>query len=225
MKPLYVVGDIHGCYDEMLTLLHEVKNDIQARGYDEGTLVFVGDYIDRGPKSYEVVDFLMKLDDFFGFKVVKLKGNHEDMFLNSYRDFMNNGGVETMKSYERNLFDKVPDDHHDFMWYLPLFYLHDVPEEGRRIVVVHAGLDPTVKLEHHSDHMLLWNRNVVGYDGEYVNNDFVVYGHTPLREVLVRKNQLGIDTACVFGGRLTCAVFDNSTQHRLIQVKSNFSYG
>ena len=98
MKKIFAIGDIHGCYDQLLSLMAIIPID-----FAHDTLVFMGDYIDRGPHSAEVVDYLVKLKKRVP-GVIFLKGNHEDM-LEKYLDgtdrftYLLNGGQETLDSY------------------------------------------------------------------------------------------------------------------------------
>ena len=117
MGKIFAIGDIHGCYDQLLALLKKIPVD-----FKQDTLVFMGDYIDRGPKSVEVVDFLIKLKRRLP-DTIFLKGNHEDM-LQKYLDgtdrftYLLNGGQQTLDSYLSKSTNTgthpIPPDHMDF---------------------------------------------------------------------------------------------------------------
>jgi serine/threonine protein phosphatase 1 len=200
MKKIFAIGDIHGCYDQLKALMTEVPIDF---GFD--TLVFMGDYIDRGPHSAEVVDYLVNLKNRVP-GIIFLKGNHEDM-LEKYLDgtdrftYLLNGGQQTLDSYlnrsNRPEYHPIPLEHMEFFKSLRLTY------ETENYIFVHAGLRPRVPLESQDTEDLLWIRDKFLYS----NYDFgkpVIFGHTPLGEPLVESNKVGIDTGAVYGNALTC---------------------
>jgi serine/threonine protein phosphatase 1 len=168
-------------------------------------LIFIGDYIDRGSSSLEVVDYLVdlkkKLPD-----TIFLKGNHEDM-LENYLDgsdrftYLLNGGQRTLDAYLNRPNNPgeypVPPAHLKFFKSLHLYYQTD------DYIFVHAGLRKKVPLESQKTVDLLWIRD------EFIFSDFdfgkrVIFGHTPFKDPLVQTNKIGIDTGAVYGNRLTC---------------------
>lgn len=200
-KSIFAVGDIHGCYDKLKSLMDIVENHIDP---DNDTLVFLGDYIDRGPNSYEVVEYLINIKDRFK-NIVFLKGNHEEMLeqyllgLDKYT-YLVNGGQQTLESYmEQNNFDNspIPRTHMNFFSSLSLFF------ETEDYIFVHAGLKGKKPVENQFSDDLLWIR------GKFLRSKYnfgkqVVFGHTPFPEPLVQKNKIGIDTGAVYGNMLTC---------------------
>jgi len=200
-----VVGDIHGCAGELEALLAALP---LARG---DTLAFVGDYLDRGPAVRAVIDLLLDVRARDGLTTVFLRGNHEDMCLAHLgragqwgESWMMNGAPATLHSYGVPLgtegplaADWFPRAHLDFLeGLLPSF-------AAGRFLLVHAGIRPGRPLEQQSPEDLLWIRE------EFIRSPHdlpytVVFGHTPRREVLVDlPYKIGIDTGCVYGGRLT----------------------
>jgi serine/threonine protein phosphatase 1 len=200
MKKIFAIGDIHGCYDRLKALMEKIPIDLSR-----DALVFIGDYIDRGPHSVEVVDYLIQLKNRFP-DIIFLKGNHEDMldkFLNGADRFtyLLNGGQQTLDSYltksVQSEFFPIPPDHMEFFKSLRLFF------ETEEFIFVHAGLRPRVPLESQKTEDLLWIRD------KFVSSkhDFgkrVIFGHTPLKKPLVEPNKIGIDTGAVYGNALTC---------------------
>lgn len=200
MVNIYAIGDIHGCLDKLRTLLTKIDAD-PAR--DE--LVFLGDYIDRGPSSCEVVDYLIHLKQQMP-GTVFLKGNHEEMFAQYLSGierhlFVMNGGQATLDSYMKNKARAdgglIPSDHLRFFSSLRLYYQTD------DYIFVHAGLRERVPLEFQSPEDLLWIRDA------FVSSDYdfgkrVIFGHTPFNSPLVQPNKIGVDTGAVYGNRLTC---------------------
>jgi serine/threonine protein phosphatase 1 len=187
----YVIGDIHGC----LRPLQRVLEKIAPRPGDE--VVFIGDYIDRGPQSREVVDHLLGLP----YRCVFLLGNHEKMLLD-YLDgkdeglFLANGGLATIQSYGGHVAN-IPPAHLGFFRSLRPMY------DTFGHVFVHAGIRPMVPLEKQTVDDLVWIRQeFFQFIGRFPKP--VVFGHTPLRRVLLAPDRIGIDTGCVYGGKLTC---------------------
>lgn len=204
MEKIFAIGDIHGCLFKLEKLISLLANTIDR---DNDTLLFIGDYIDRGPDPKGVVDFVMDLKKKFA-KTVFLLGNHEDMFLNyingreaGYMFFMN-GGDATAASYgSKDQGDmgeiRVPENHMEFFTTLLPFY------ETEHYIFVHAGLRPGIPLMKQAREDLIWIR----YDFIRSSYDFgktIVFGHTPLLEPLLQPRKIGIDTGAVYGGLLTC---------------------
>jgi serine/threonine protein phosphatase 1 len=203
MGKIFAIGDIHGCISQLDKLLAQLDID-----KEEDTLLFIGDYIDRGPDPKGVIDSILDIRKSIG-NVVCLSGNHEDMFLNYCLDgrdedlYMSNGGMRTLASYgfmrEGTEELILPDSHREFFTTLRTYY------ETDDYIFVHAGLRPGVPLDRQDREDLLWIRF------EFISSPYdfgktVVYGHTPvsLNKPLIDKNKIGIDTGAVFGGRLTC---------------------
>jgi len=200
MKKIFAIGDIHGCYDRLKALMGKIPIDCSR-----DALVFIGDYIDRGPHSVEVVDYLIQLKNRFP-EVIFLKGNHEDMldkFISGADRFtyLLNGGQQTLDSYLTKPVQSesfpIPPDHMDFFKSLRLFY------ETEEFIFVHAGLRPRVPLESQNTEDLLWIRDKF-VSSKYDFGKRVIFGHTPLKKPLVEPNKIGIDTGAVYGNALSC---------------------
>jgi serine/threonine protein phosphatase 1 len=200
MQSIFAIGDIHGCHDPLLELLERIPID-----WSRDRLVFMGDYIDRGPKSFEVVDHLIGLKSLHP-GIVFLKGNHEQMLADflSGKDrmtYLYNGGQQTLESYMKHAGPAasypIPDRHLRFFESLMLFY------ETENYIFVHAGLRQDVPLDQQGPEDLLWIREKFIYATQSFGKR-VVFGHTPFDEPLVEPNKIGIDTGAVFGNKLTC---------------------
>lgn len=197
---IYAIGDIHGCYDKLTALMEKIDID-----FESDTLVFLGDYIDRGHQSFEVVEYLIQLKRQHPHTVF-LKGNHEEM-LEKYLagtdkiTYLVNGGQQTLESYlnrPRQLDEPlIPETHMTFFKSLQLYH------ETDHYVFVHAGLKKTVPLAEQKSEDLLWIRQkFIGSKEDF--GKLVVFGHTPLPEPLLQPNKIGIDTGAVYGNKLTC---------------------
>jgi serine/threonine protein phosphatase 1 len=183
---IFVIGDIHGCHPKLETILQLLF--AEERFSEDDHLVFVGDYIDRGAKSKEVLDSLVVLKKCHP-NVTFLRGNHEDMFLcylclgGRYGNcFRKNGGGETLRSYGFGESDiscdnivqaDFPEEHIEFLTSL------DFIAESDKYVFVHGGLIPEVVLEEQDEGQVVWIRE--GWiDKEYDIGKTVVFGHTPV---------------------------------------------
>jgi serine/threonine protein phosphatase 1 len=220
---LYAIGDIHGERD----LLEDLLASLPLR--DDDRLLFVGDYVDRGPDSRGVVDTLLRVQK--ERPCVFLLGNHESMFLSflGWRRreyfggdaFLMNGGDRTLASY--GFFDEegaepksfeLPKGHSQFFRKLKLFH-----RDGDYLFV-HAGLGRDLLGEVDIDYALrktrsedlLWDRTSV--DLPHKLGVTVIYGHTPAADFSIRRNEpfsIGIDTGAVYGGKLTAIRLPDET--------------
>jgi serine/threonine protein phosphatase 1 len=223
-RKLYAIGDIHGCFDALVQLYGNVLADA---GGDPAKIVFLGDYCDRGPQSFDVVNFLDELKKNPAknpnVEFVFLMGNHDQMFLDAISGsgseslFLHNGGLETMRSYETA--------GHGMEYHREFFEtLVPIHKDGK-YVFVHAGIDPHSAWDDQDLGTMLWERKFNHYNGNYVGDVFVVHGHTPVEDVYHLKNQINIDTGCVFGrtfsdyGKLTAIRIDGDGQIARFQTR------
>ena len=203
MKKIFAIGDIHGCFDQLQELILSIDIDRQ-----NDTLLFIGDYIDRGTAGREVVDYVIKLRREFS-NIVFLLGNHEHMLLRYLEGideemYLYNGGNVTLSDYHILRFDppntrkgKIPEEHlHFFQSLLPYY-------ETKNYIFVHAGLKPGLPPGEQPVHNLLWVRQEFIYS-DYNFGKLVIFGHTRLSHPLIMPNKIGIDTGAVYGGKLTC---------------------
>jgi len=199
VKRYFVIGDIHGCLGHLEAMMQRLSPLLRP---DEDALVFIGDYIDRGPNPRGVVERILKIKEEYP-HVICIMGNHEDMFLTwvtTGKDlelYLYNGGGVTIESYREGGTFRLPPSHLEFLSSLPLYH------ETEDYIFVHAGLRPGVPLERQDRFDLLWIREEFIYS-RYDFGKVVVFGHTPLRRPLVMENKIGIDTGAVYGGPLTC---------------------
>ena len=215
---VYAVGDIHGSLRQLHSLVTRCERDAAGRPMK---FVFIGDYIDRGPESRGVVEYVMNLQSRLATNAICLMGNHEALTLSAIENNGNannwipNGGDMTLRSYGASSARDIPADHIE--WFRSLQPAFD---DGQRLFV-HAGIDPARPLDQQDEHDLLWIREPFLSDQRDYGR-LVVHGHTPTRTGMpdLRRNRLNIDTGAVFGGPLTAAVFvdDQTNPIDFIQV-------
>ncbi len=205
----YAVGDVHGCLEKVLRLLEVLQ-------YDPATdrLIFLGDYIDRGPDSKGVLDLMLRLYRENPANIF-LMGNHEDNFLTYLRacaagdhtnywlsePFFAGGGVATLQSYhptlrdpaDARLIEAVPIEHRDFLDGLPLCWTNEA------YIAVHAGVRPGIPLERQYENDLLRIRGPFLYTPHGLGK-CVVFGHTPFPHVMWDEDKIGIDTGACYQG-------------------------
>ena len=203
MNKIFAIGDIHGCLGMLQALIRSIGADPQ-----NDTLIFIGDYIDRGNSGREVVDYVIRLKRKYK-KVVCLLGNHEYMLIRYLAGvdedlYLENGGLTTLHSYGISRSEKpekrktkIPRKHWQFFEALLPHY------ETENYMFVHAGLKPGFSLHEQTMYDLLWIRQEF-IDAEDDFGKMVIFGHTPLTYPLIMSNKIGIDTGAVYGGKLTC---------------------
>ncbi|WP_078392581.1 metallophosphoesterase family protein [Shouchella patagoniensis] len=218
MDKVFVIGDIHGCYNELVKLLSYWKKESEQ-------LVFLGDYIDRGPDSLAVVQLVQSL--VHNDQAIALKGNHEDMFLDWLKEtnserFLRNGGSETICSFlgtakekdaRRAIMEASPNEIL-FLSVLPLYH------EWGHFLFVHAGVDLTLNnWKESSKKDLLWIRDPF-HVGENQTGKRIIFGHTPVQMLHPDDRaepwyspcgtKIGIDGGLVFGGSLHGVKIDSA---------------
>ena len=222
---LYCIGDIHGRLDLLQEAHQKIVNDA-ADFNGIKTVVYLGDYIDRGMHSRQVIDCLLE-NNFPDFDKVFLLGNHEQILLQFLwgkddaigHEWFRFGGLSTLVSYDvkvrgipttkdvaglrTQLLEKLPVTHSRFFERLVLNY------EIGGYFFVHAGIKPKIKLHLQRVEDMLWIRE------EFLNSDVfhgkvIVHGHTVTDQPEIRHNRIGMDTGAYLSGRLTCAVFEDS---------------
>lgn len=205
------IGDIHGMYHMLDRLLVEINAfSIRERGIGRAKLVFLGDYVDRGPESRRVVRRVRALQGDFA---VCLRGNHEELMARSgdgpiaWRNFLMNGGDRTLASYEGH--EREFENDRRWMAALPTSY------EDELRLFVHAGIVPALPLAAQTDQTKMWARDeFLDYRGAFPK--YVVHGHTPtIRSASpslspeVLENRCNLDTGACYGGALSAAFFND----------------
>ncbi|MES0824532.1 metallophosphoesterase family protein [Ruegeria sp. SCP11] len=231
IAPIYAIGDIHGQLGQLEIALSRIEKD----GGDNAQIVFLGDYIDRGAQSREVIDLLIEgLAN--GRNWVCLLGNHDRMFSMFMEEYPRHdsqfligyhwlhqriGGIETLRSYGVEVTEgdrlfqvhkraraAIPSNHIEFLRNRP--YFHQVGE----LLFVHAGIRPGLGMESQSKDDLIWIR------GEFLNDSrthpwLVVHGHTPAQTAEHKGNRVNLDSGAGEGRDITAAVFEGRTCWKL----------
>jgi len=219
---IYAIGDVHGQFEKLTALWAAIARDAAAAPETRRVLVHLGDYVDRGPRSRDVIEGIRQSQWLDGMtregagapEAVALSGNHEAMMLDALdavdedpaRFWIENGGAATLRSYGLDPRDRreawewaIEPSHLGFLRGLKLLH-----REGGYLFV-HAGIRPGVAIEAQLAQDLLWIREpFLSHGGEF--GVVVVHGHTPAPLPVVRSNRIGVDTAAAFGGSLTCLV-------------------
>jgi serine/threonine protein phosphatase 1 len=211
-EAIYAIGDIHGRFDLLQKALREIARDSAGAA----TVVFLGDYIDRGPQSREVVECLMRGPERAGDRWICLKGNHEAIAWEASRTgrkldlWLDNGGDATLASFGGG----VPADVLDWFRDLP------VRHETERHFFVHAGIMPGLPLEAQDEETMLWIRHRF-LDDPADHGKHIVHGHTPNYAAELKPNRTNLDSMAFHTGRLSIGRFDRRVKGgptRLIEV-------
>lgn len=215
------IGDVHGEADR-LKRMHRLilQRWSEAWAGRRLHLVHLGDYVDRGPDSFGVIEAIMALGQTDGLHIVNLRGNHEQMMIEALDDthstarstWLRNGGEETLESYRAAGHSDVPDHHVSWLRALPTLH-RDMPSQ---MIFVHAGIDVDTYPDARPD-VHMWTRSRRFFDTRKWKNPAlkgwtVVHGHTPTHDFLPECDgapvrRINIDTGAVYGGRLTAAIF------------------
>lgn len=218
---IYAIGDVHGRADLLDKVLSRIDAHVATHPIARPVHLFVGDYIDRGPASREVLDLLINCSQ--GREMVFLRGNH-DVFIGDFlknpavlRDWSRIGGLETLMSYglrpplnadaatqtelAKALERALPQPHRAFLNGL----ISSFTCGG--YFFAHAGVRPGVPLKKQREEDLLWIRDEFLLHEEDFGK-IIVHGHTPVRELDIRPNRINIDTGAYVTGRLTCVILE-----------------
>jgi serine/threonine protein phosphatase 1 len=243
----YAIGDVHGESERLFSLHEAIDRHWKTHGRGRpATVLHLGDYVDRGPDSRGVVDYLMELQSKADlrkeFSIVCLLGNHERMMINALEEgehsslmqWLMNGGEAAVESYRRAappgavLPEIVPHAHIDWMKGLPLSHRDD----EARLLFVHAGVQPD-KYPVCSENVLLWTRSprfmndLAWPPNPALDGYTVVHGHTPTDGYLpyAGPRRVNIDTGACYGGPLTAAVFMDGKPATFITVAKGPAVG
>ncbi len=226
----YVIGDIHGRKDLLSSLLERVAEDRAQREGAEEHLIFLGDYVDRGPDSSDVIDMLLELKQ-SEMNVITLKGNHEAAMMSFLQEpmkgkrWLHYGGDATLRSYGidlvlaelteekireagKKLKRNLPDSHLRFISSL------EASSMMGDYLFVHAGIEPGRPIDDQKEHDLLWIRDdFLEHTGLF--DKVIVHGHSIIPEPEFKDNRIGIDTGAFYSNILTCLVLEGESKEIL----------
>ncbi|CAK0777650.1 serine/threonine protein phosphatase 1 [Azospirillaceae bacterium] len=231
----YVVGDIHGRLDLLTILLNDIsRHNFFAREVERRFLIFLGDYIDRGPDSKSLLDLMINgLPP--DFQVIPLKGNHEDVFVRfldgdlvaGLQWLVRFGGRATLQSYGAQFLRGVPllEEMEEVRHILQTRVIPKSHQKFLRTLerthqigdyfFVHAGVRPGVRLDQQNEEDTLWIRDdFLRYPGYF--EKMIIHGHTISRMPDIRANRIGIDLGAFSSGNLCCLVLEEENRKFLI---------
>jgi serine/threonine protein phosphatase 1 len=197
MMKTYAIGDIHGCYYTLLALIEKMSPSLADR------IIFMGDYVDRGPNSKKVLDYLIKLKQ-EKWNVFILKGNHEEMFLHSVLGknellaWIFNGGKYTLDSFGVSAANKIDKQYFEF-----IENMHNYVQI-ENTYFVHAGFNEEIPFTFTDTKSMLWSRTDQYYS-PFLRDKLIVHGHTPQKLEQLQKQKdnsqgtINMDTGCVYG--------------------------
>ncbi len=197
---LIAIGDIHGCYNKFYQLVNDriklTKND---------RLVLLGDYIDRGDQSKEVIDFIIHLLK-EGFNVFPLKGNHEELLMQAYQNtnsipkWIINGGQKTLDSFGIKDVRDISIEYIQFFKNLRFYY------SIKKFLFVHAGFNDIISNPFEDENDMLWVCNNT-YSNKLLRDKIIIHGHCPITKevcktaVINKDKVINIDTGCVYADK------------------------
>ena len=210
MSRIIVYGDIHGCLDEFKTLRKKIKIKKSDRE------IVAGDFLNKGPYSNKVLKYLRKKS------IEAIQGNHE----NKYIQYIKKGTPLSVLNFE--IYENFSKKDLKYLEALPIFI------KVNNLTILHAGITNSIDLKKSNkadieSTLCIKNLKIDKtykfwgevYDG---NQGIVVYGHEPTKEVRVNKYSIGLDTGCVYGGKLSALIVNNTKKplknYEIIQVKS-----
>lgn len=198
---LFAIGDIHGCFEKFRTL---VEDHILLKKEDQ--LVLLGDYIDRGSQSKEVVDYIINLQK-QGFRLIPLLGNHEAMLLDAYENgrflsqWIYNCGFATLESFGIKYLKDLPQHYIDFFKSLLPYHSHE------NFLFVHAGFNDDAVDPFEDTYHMIW-KSRTEYTHPVLAHKTIIHGHSTItlnacmQNILANKPVLNMDTGCVFSEEL-----------------------
>ena len=225
---VFAVGDIHGCKD-LLDIIHRKIIDASKNKEGEKLLIYLGDYIDRGPNIKDTIQTLIDFNP-IDFKKIFLLGNHEQMLLefisesrNSPYVWISNGGLETLESYgydlskyidstmnlsfdnkiRKRFLDFLPSSHMDFFNKLVLNF------QWEDYFFVHAGINPSLTLDKQEKETMLWTREKFFFKPTMTYSKIIVHGHTPVEKIEKFPYRINLDTGSFYSGKLSCLLIED----------------
>tara|TARA_B100000579_G_C22804240_1_gene841589 strand:+ start:1067 stop:1780 length:714 start_codon:yes stop_codon:yes gene_type:complete len=226
------IGDIHGCLKEFKLLEKKIFSN-EKFIKNKNLLIFLGDYIDRGLESKQVIDQIIKLKKNINVKF--LMGNHEEFMIdflfnkkNNIKSWLNFGVDQTFRSYNveiveyikdgfddhiinnlrESLLEKMEIEHKEFFKNLDLTY------SSEKYLFVHAGIDPQKQIKDQTKKDFLWHRSENFFNKDFKFEKIIVHGHTPEENIINNPFRINVDTGCYFSGKLSCVLLNDLNDNR-----------
>ena len=230
---LYAIGDIHGCLNQLTSLHKKILTNDKFK-VKEDLLIYLGDYIDRGLKSKQVIDQIIKIKN-EKIKTIHLMGNHEEFMVNFLFNKSNNiknwlkfGVDQTFKSYGIEIVEFIKDGFKDIIIdklrdillekmsseHIDFFKSLKTSFSSEKYLFVHAGIDPRKKLTEQTKEDYLWSRSDIFFDKDFKAEKIIVHGHTPEENIVNYPFRINIDTGCFFSGKLSCVCLNDKNNQR-----------
>ena len=219
---IFAIGDIHGSLNQLISIHNKIFNYANYKK-EEDLLVYLGDYIDRGLKSKQVVNQILNLKN-EEIKTTFLMGNHEEFMcdflfnkINNLKNWLNYGADQTFKSYDIEVVEFIKDGFEDHIIdklreilieklgneHLNFFNNLQLTFSVAQYLFVHAGIDPKKNLKDQSKKDYLWARSDDFFHKNFKGEKIIVHGHTPEKDVVNFPYRINIDTGCYFSGKLS----------------------
>ena len=230
---IFAIGDIHGCLKQLVTLQDKIFNYPQYNK-EEDLLLYLGDYIDRGPSSKDVINHILQLQT-EGIKSIFLMGNHEQFMIdflfnkiNNLSNWIINGADQTFKSYDievaefikEGFEDEIVDKlRNDFLSRLPKEHIYFFNNFKLTYIMgdylfVHAGINPEKSLSEQNKMDFLWSRSDKFFDKNFEFEKIIVHGHSPEKEVVNFPYRINVDIGSFFSGKLSCVCINDKNKKR-----------
>ena len=221
---IYAVGDVHGYADLLEDLMAQIERDAKQYAGRPVEVVFLGDYVDRGPDSRGVIAHLREWQP--GFALTFLKGNHEDLLAKTVSepdlefgaDMGQDATFESYLGYEDVMAG-------DVFWMTSLPLTKMIETADQKYLFVHAGIVPDRPLHEQPERALIWIREeFLEHEGDH--GFIVVHGHTPNADGWpeLKSNRINVDSGVYFSGRLTAVVLGDGAP-RFLHAESGEGWG
>ncbi len=207
---IYAIGDIHGCLPQLEELLGRILPTAEK-------IVFLGDYVDRGPSSYGVIETLSSLHTKTNAELIFIRGNHDQVMLDVLEQkadlnlWSKMQGDSTIDEYTNDGYVQVPRHHYEFLKKTEIYH-----DDGTHLFV-HAGISPYLEMDEQSPEEMMWIRKIFLCSNHIVDR-IVVHGHTPVRTPRNVMRKIGVDTGCYATGILTALQITPDLQYNFVQT-------
>ena len=230
---IFAIGDIHGCLKQLASLQDKIFN-YPTYNKESDLIIYLGDYIDRGPNSKDVIQHILKLQK-EKVNSIFLMGNHEQIMIDFVFNKINNlkywlglGADQTFRSYKIEIAEFIKDGFgDDNIDRLRSVLLNELSNEHiyflknlrlsysvGKYLFVHGGINPEKALKDQDKMDFLWSRSNQFFDKNFKFEQIIIHGHTPEKEVINFPYRINIDTGCFFSGKLSCVCINNKNKKR-----------